>query len=361
MVRVWTNESSDSIRSPSSPAATATAAAAGRSGHEGAVLCVCWHPGGEVLASAGQDWAIWLWNAEGRALSYVHAHQRGVRALSFSDSGEFLTSCSAGGGFAGWAVDVSERSQVFTLRWTHPKKLVATHAEIEDAIDLSDDNARALCGHGAAARPLPPTPTPRNPHPETDAAATTTAGTAGGRNLETTSGVATPMPVVCTPSHARVEDADWTIDGVRSLVWPNDNDDPEARDSAGMTMLLRAARQGRGRMVQALLSAGVDVGASDKEGYTAVCWAAAGGFSTILRALLSSSAAANLATNEGETPVILAARGGHLCSIAVLEEGGADLNRSNHEGETPLIAASRSGRTEVVAFLAGVVGTDLER
>lgn len=102
-----------------------------RIGHEGAVLCVCWHPGGEVLASAGQDWAIWLWNAEGRALSYVHAPRRWVQALCFSESGEFLTSsCSVGGGFAGWAVDVSEGRQVFKIRWRHPKKLVATHAEV---------------------------------------------------------------------------------------------------------------------------------------------------------------------------------------------------------------------------------------
>lgn len=67
------------------------------------------------------------------------------------------------------------------------------------------------------------------------------------------------------------------------------------------------------------------------------------------------------ATNEGDTPAVLAARGGHLCSIAELEGAGADLDRSNHAGETPLIAASRAGRAEVVAFLAGLVGTDFER
>lgn len=111
---------------------------ADRSGHEGAVLCVCWHPGGDLLASAGQDWAIWLWNAEGRALSYVHAHQRWTRTLAFSDNGEFLASYAAGGAFAGWGVSVSRRKQVFTIRWKHPKTLITTHAEVSDRSGESD-------------------------------------------------------------------------------------------------------------------------------------------------------------------------------------------------------------------------------
>lgn len=80
------------------------------------------------------------------------------------------------------------------------------------------------------------------------------------------------MSVVSTTLHARVRDADWTVDGVRSLIWPVGDDDLEARDSGGMTMLLLASRHGRGRMVEALLKAGVDTEASDARGYTAACW-----------------------------------------------------------------------------------------
>lgn len=111
-------------------------------GHEGAVLCICWHPGGEMLASAGQDWAIWLWDAEGRALSYVHAHRRWTQALAFSACGDFLVSC-AGKGFAGWGVslaggggsggsgggDIRQQPVVCTIRWRRPGKLTATQAE----------------------------------------------------------------------------------------------------------------------------------------------------------------------------------------------------------------------------------------
>ncbi len=137
MVRVWTDEGMAYYGSGGGASSRtggggsgASTPAAGRSGHEGAVLCVCWHPGGDLLASTGQDWAIWLWNAEGRALSYIHAHQRWTRVLSFSDGGDFLASYATGGGFAGWSVAVTENRQVFTIRWKHPRKLIATHAEV---------------------------------------------------------------------------------------------------------------------------------------------------------------------------------------------------------------------------------------
>ena len=132
--------------------------------------------------------------------------------------------------------------------------------QLDETVDLSAENAQALCDHGAAAPP-----------PPAENTATTTGGGAGS-GLATASGVATPMSVVSTTLHARIEDTDWTIDGVRSLIWPSSDADLEARDPEGMTVLLLAARHGRGHMVEALLAAGVDTGACDERGYTAVSW-----------------------------------------------------------------------------------------
>ncbi|CAM9613695.1 unnamed protein product [Ectocarpus sp. 4 AP-2014] len=358
MVRIWTDEGMATCAEADGETLLSPEAGSGRSGHEGAVLCVRWHPGGEVLASAGQDWAIWLWSANGRALSYVHAHQRWTRVLSFSDGGDFLMSYAAGGGFAGWAVAVSEKKQEFKIRWKHPQRLIATHAELDDTLGLSAENAQALCDHGAVVS-LPPPSTKSEPTPAAGLAGATTSASA----LATTSAIETPMLAVSATLHACIQDVYWTVDGVRSLAWPAGDHDLEARNSEGMTMLLSAARHGRGHMVDSFLSAGVNRNAVDDRGYTAVCWAAAGGFSTILHALLFSDEGANPnhVTSDGDTPAILAARGGHLCAIAELEKGGADLNMGNHPGETPLIAASRAGKTEVVAFLAGLTGTDHER
>ncbi|CAM9876677.1 unnamed protein product [Ectocarpus fasciculatus] len=266
MVRVWTDEGMATGVEADGASLLSPDAAGGRSGHEGAVLCVCWHPGGELLASAGQDWAIWLWNANGRALSYVHAHQRWTRVLSFSDGGDFLTSYAAGGGFAGWAVAVSEKKQELKIRWKHPQRLIATHVELDDTLGLSAENAQALCDLGAA--PPPPPPTKSEPTPTAGLASTTTSAAA----LATTSAIETPISAVSATLHARIQDADWTVDGVRSLAWLAGDHDLEARDSEGMTMLLSAARHGRGHMVNSFLCAGVNRNATDDRGYTAVCW-----------------------------------------------------------------------------------------
>lgn len=67
------------------------------------------------------------------------------------------------------------------------------------------------------------------------------------------------------------------------------------------------------------------------------------------------------ATESGDTPAILAARAGHLCALVELEAAGADLDRGNYIGETPLIVASATGKVAEVAFLSGLVGTDLNR
>ncbi|CAN0481429.1 unnamed protein product, partial [Laminaria digitata] len=42
--------------------------------------------------------------------------------------------------------------------------------------------------------------------------------------------------------------------------------DLETRDGEGMTMLLLAARHGRGHMVEALIAAGADIEATDARG-----------------------------------------------------------------------------------------------
>lgn len=101
----------------------------GSTGHEGAVLSVCWHPGGEVIASAGQDWAVWLWDTEGRALSYVHSHRRWTGALAFSAAGDVLVS-SGKSGCEGWLISVADDKKEAALCWRQPPKLAATLAKV---------------------------------------------------------------------------------------------------------------------------------------------------------------------------------------------------------------------------------------
>lgn len=110
-------------------------------GHEGAVLCLSWHPSAEILASAGQDWAVWLWSGDGRALSYIHAYHRWTRALAFSSSGDFLVSIGNEGA-AGWSVALSGTKQEFKICWRRPCALVSTHADV--SAGLIDHNTGKL-------------------------------------------------------------------------------------------------------------------------------------------------------------------------------------------------------------------------
>lgn len=320
----WGNRRRRSVGNAQSGAAVLAPPAVpvgGRSGHQGAVLCVCWHPKGELLASAGQDWAIWLWDAVGGALSYVHADQRFTRMPTLSDSGEFLASCSAGGGSAGWAVALSETSQVLTIPWKHPKRLIATRAEVgisrTSSRQVYRDEAwrwkvvvagRArVCCFAPALRaahlfrritPLPSfltfwlfsTPQKRNKPSSTTrstfrprthqalsdhGASTTTGPPATPDNavaLATASGVTTPMSVVCTTLHEHIRGADWTVDGVLSLIRSVGDDDLEARNSEGMAVLLLALQHRRGHVVETLLAAGADSETLGERGYTAACW-----------------------------------------------------------------------------------------
>lgn len=132
-------------------------------------------------------------------------------------------------------------------------------------IDLSAENAQALCDHGAAPLTVPPSSTIKRKCCSSEKPSTTTAA------LPTASGVATPLSAVSTTVHTDIEDADWTIDGVKSIIWPK-GDDLEVRDTNGMTILLLAAKHGRGHMVEALLAAGADVEAKDSRGFTPACW-----------------------------------------------------------------------------------------
>lgn len=73
--------------------------------HSGAVRAVAWDPGGAVLASAGDDRAVRLWNAstlQPLPNPLPGAHADAVRALAFAPKGEFLVSAGRDGRIVVW-------------------------------------------------------------------------------------------------------------------------------------------------------------------------------------------------------------------------------------------------------------------
>jgi COMPASS component SWD3 len=82
---------------PPTPTITATCAAVLR-GHTHHVLCVAFHPAGNMLASAAYDETVRVWDSRSlRCLRLLPAHADPVTGLEFSRDGTLLASCSYDG------------------------------------------------------------------------------------------------------------------------------------------------------------------------------------------------------------------------------------------------------------------------
>ena len=89
--------------------------------------------------------------------------------------------------------------------------------------------------------------------------------------------------------------------------------------------LLRAAREGHADAVQELLkSPGIDVNAKDEAGNTALIEAARLGHDHVTRVLLAAGADFKLRNRDGKTPLMLAVAGGHDEVVFALKQAGAN-------------------------------------
>ncbi|XP_049843471.1 ankyrin repeat and SOCS box protein 16-like [Schistocerca gregaria] len=115
--------------------------------------------------------------------------------------------------------------------------------------------------------------------------------------------------------------------------------------------LIQAAIQGSMEELQALLAAGVNVGARDMNEWTSLHWAAGRGYEEMVRRLLAAGADVGARDKFQQTPLHLAAWGGRPAVVRLLAASSADPNARDVDGWTPLHSAAFNDETEAATEL----------
>ena len=132
--------------------------------------------------------------------------------------------------------------------------------------------------------------------------------------------------------------------------------DPSPSLSTGATPLLIAAEKGNFAIVRVLLAAGANSNVADATGWTAAHYAAQNGHRKVLDLLLAAGAVPNArAQSDSCTPAHIAAQQNHAECLDALAANGADLNaRYGAHASTPLHVAVHCGATAAArALVAG--------
>jgi ankyrin repeat protein len=126
----------------------------------------------------------------------------------------------------------------------------------------------------------------------------------------------------------------------------------KAKNNAGYTPLLLAARAGSATSTQALLDAGASVDVRDEDRWNSLHYAAWLGNDEVAKVLLAHGAAVEARTYANEfRPLHLAAHAGRRQAAETLLQHGADVNARDGHGWTPLHWAVERDHVDLVLFL----------
>ena len=121
-----------------------------------------------------------------------------------------------------------------------------------------------------------------------------------------------------------------------------------ARNAAGDTALALAALRGHLRVVQLL----TDAGASQSvPGWPPLVYGAFGGHRQIVTWLLGKGANIDAASDNGMTALMAAARGGHIDIVKDLLKAGADTTKKTDAGQTARDIALGNNNTDIASLL----------
>ena len=124
--------------------------------------------------------------------------------------------------------------------------------------------------------------------------------------------------------------------------------DVNSSDEAGVSLLMRAAREGNLELTDFLLRNGANVRARTSWGDTAMSLAGQKGHTAVIRRLIEGGSEVN---QPGWSALLYAAMEGHLDTVKLLLEKGANPDSRAPSQLTPLMIASRNGHIKVVRAL----------
>jgi len=112
-------------------------------------------------------------------------------------------------------------------------------------------------------------------------------------------------------------------------------------------------------VVKVLIDAGADINAKNNAGWTALMFAAKRNNKEVVKVLVAAGADINDQNNNGWTALMFAARNNNKEVVEVLVNAGADINAKNNAGWTALMFAAKSRNLEAYNFLVSA-GADIE-
>ncbi len=116
-------------------------------------------------------------------------------------------------------------------------------------------------------------------------------------------------------------------------------------------LIYGAATKGRTDTAKLLLERGATVDAKDNAGHTALLWAARCGYTDLVKFLQGKGAAIDAKDNAGRTGLMWAAERRDKDMVALLLDSGANINERDNFGDTALTYAAEGQDEDIVALL----------